>query len=458
MTLGWSFVGLALPAGMIVGLFLYFMGFIVLRVQWTPPSSPRAVLLVTLIAALLGHFIEVQFGIPVTSTCVYFWFFAAALIVVGAQPSPELETMRPAEQHIKTGGSTAPLLFFALLASLTLLALAFDFVSIKRLIGDASEGVRAIDVVIASLTSKATSDGSRPSLAMLWLFFGGFFLALAFGLTHWRRQGARRWDECLFKIAVFMAITFLIFFAYVFAQTFLLTRRDSSPLDGLVSTFPVFIWFLIGIVLLTAGALTWEYSLPRTKLARWWSGVVTPVVVIIAAGLIIRTDVRSVQADIIYRQAPRLAGSSTLEKQVQLFQRALTMQLPQDYAFAFLGDAYLSYAGALVETKQRNEVLAQSEEALQDARMLNPLDPEHTLRLADLHLMWAGFAPSHTSKEDHLRTALDYYAQAMRLSPHLLATGPFSERYARALREYSAFSAKSPAAPSVPSGQQSENP
>jgi tetratricopeptide (TPR) repeat protein len=127
------------------------------------------------------------------------------------------------------------------------------------------------------------------------------------------------------------------------------------------------------------------------------------------------------------------------------------MQLPQDYAFAFLGDAYLAYGGVLVESGQRNEVLAQAEEALQNARALNPLNPEHTLRLADLHLTWASLVSSHADKEGHFRTSLDYYAQAIRLSPHILNMAPFSDRYARALREYSAFLAKPQAAPSVPS-------
>jgi hypothetical protein len=232
MSLGWHFVGIALPGGMIVGFFLYFVGFIVLRAQGAPPSPPRAVLLVALISALLGHFIEIQFGIAMTSTRTSFWFFMAMLVVVGMRRLPEFEVTNAAEQHVKTAGSMAPLIAFALLASLILVTLTFDFVSTKRLVGDAGEGVRAIDVVIASLTSKATTDGSLPSFAMLWLFIGTFFLALVLGVTQRQQQGAHHWDELLFEIAVFMVIVLLIFFAYVFAQTLLLAKHKSFGWSG----------------------------------------------------------------------------------------------------------------------------------------------------------------------------------------------------------------------------------
>jgi tetratricopeptide (TPR) repeat protein len=178
-------------------------------------------------------------------------------------------------------------------------------------------------------------------------------------------------------------------------------------------------------------------------------------VAVIAAGLIVRTNISVVQADVIYRHAQRLASGAAREEQVRLFQRALSLQPPQDYAFAFLGDAYLAYAGDLAESEQRHEVLAQAEEALQNARALNPLNPEHTVRLGDLHLTWAGFVSSHAGKESHFRTALDYYAQALRLSPNM---APFSERYTRARREYSAFLAESQISPPVPSTSQPENP
>jgi hypothetical protein len=455
ISLGWHFIGIALPGGMIMGFFLYFVGFIVLRAQWVPPSPPRAVLLVMVIAALLGHFIEVQFGIAVTATRTYFWFFVAMLVVVGVQRFPEFAVTSAAEQHGKTAGSMTPLITFALLTGLTLVTLAFDFVSTKRLVGDTGEAARAIDVVIASLTSVITSDGQQPSFAMLWLFIGTLFFALVLGLTHWRRQVAVRSDEWLFEIAISLAITFMLFFAHVFAQTLLLTRRDSNPLDGLISTFPLFVSCLIGIVLLVAGALTLESPLPRTGIVRWWSGAVIPIVAVVVAGLIIKTNVSVIQADVIYRYAPRLAGESTRETQVNLMRRALAMQLPQDYAFAFLGDAYLAYASQLAEPTQRDKVLTQAEKALRDAQVLNPLNPEHTVRLGDLHLMWADYVSSHAGKEGHLHKSLDYYAQAIRLSPNM---APFSERYTRALREYSAFLAKSQTSPSAPAPSPPEKP
>lgn len=452
LSLGWHFVGIALPGGMIVGFFLYFVAFILWRGQSPPSSSPQAVLLVMLIAALLSHFIEIQFGIAVTATRTYFWFLAAVLIAVGTERFPDCEAASTVEEHGTGTNSMAPRIVFALLTSLTLITLAFNFVSVKKLVSDTIEGVRAIDVVIASLTSKITPDGPQPSFAMLWLFIGTFLLALVFGVTQWRRQSVRR-DEWLFEGTGFTAMTLLIFFAYVSAQIFLSSGRDTIPLDGLVSTFRLFVLFLTGIVLLVGGVLMFAQPLPRTKqprqprIIRWWSSAVVLAVVVVAAGLIIKTNVSVVQADIIYRHTQRFAGAPAREEQIRLLQRALAMQLPQDYVFAFLGDAYLAYANQLTEPTKRDTVLAQAEEALRDAQELNPLNPEHTVRLGDLHLLWAGFVSDHAGKERHFQKSLDYYRQTVRLSPNLQ---PFSERYAQALREYSAFLADSQTAPAAP--------
>jgi tetratricopeptide (TPR) repeat protein len=107
----------------------------------------------------------------------------------------------------------------------------------------------------------------------------------------------------------------------------------------------------------------------------------------------------------------------------------------------------LAYANQLAEPTQRDTRLAQAEEALRSAQELNPLNPEHTVRLGDLHLMWAGLVSDHADKERHFQQSLDYYRQAVRLSPNVK---PFSERYTQALREYSAFLAESHTSPAVP--------
>ncbi|HXH13646.1 MAG TPA: O-antigen ligase family protein [Alphaproteobacteria bacterium] len=443
-TLGWHFVGIALPGGMIVGFFLYLAACAVWCRQWPLPSSPPAVSLVMLIAALLGHFIEVQSGIAVTPTRTYFWFFVAALVGGGAKRLPAFGATGESRRRGSAQTSTAPLIAFALLAGLILAVLAFGFVSAYTLASGPGGEARAIDVVIASLTSKATTAGPRLSLAMLWLFLGTSLLALALGLAEWGRQGALSFEECLFGIGIFTAVAVTFFFACVVAQTLLLAAGNTAPLGGLPSTFSLFVLLLIGTVVLVGGTLLLEHPLRRIKLARLWSAAAVPAVGVIAAVLIVRTNVNVVQADIISRYASRFANAAA---QIEHLRRSLVMHPMQEYLLVALAEAYLAYAGGLDEPARRDEVLAQAEEALFSARKINPFNPEHTVRLADLHYLWAGRVSSHSSKEGHFRKALDYYTQALRMSPNMV---PIAERYARAVRDYSALLAQSHPSPVAP--------
>jgi tetratricopeptide (TPR) repeat protein len=86
-SLGLQFFGLAIPAGMVAGMFIYLVvyGF---SLYWElePVSTPhpRAILLTGILAAVVAHLIEVNFGIAIASTLTTFWAYAGILVVVGS--------------------------------------------------------------------------------------------------------------------------------------------------------------------------------------------------------------------------------------------------------------------------------------------------------------------------------------------------------------------------------------
>jgi O-antigen ligase len=99
----WTFFGVALPAGMVAGLF----AFVALRALtgWRPPERSDALLIAGLVAALIAHFIEIHFGIAIAATRTMFFAMAAALVVVGhfgvlepSQAEVEMPTPAPAQR------------------------------------------------------------------------------------------------------------------------------------------------------------------------------------------------------------------------------------------------------------------------------------------------------------------------------------------------------------------------
>ena len=50
---------------------------------WQRSDLPRQLLIITILATVTGHFLEIHFGIAIAATRTYFWVQAALLVVVG---------------------------------------------------------------------------------------------------------------------------------------------------------------------------------------------------------------------------------------------------------------------------------------------------------------------------------------------------------------------------------------
>ena len=81
----WILLGVGLPAGLIGGIILY----ILIATIWNEVAGhsislgQRELVLITILATMVAHFIEIHFGIAIASTRTYFWVWSAVLVVVG---------------------------------------------------------------------------------------------------------------------------------------------------------------------------------------------------------------------------------------------------------------------------------------------------------------------------------------------------------------------------------------
>lgn len=494
--MGWQFIGVALPAGMILGFFIYLVGAAILRGsparQPLDPSS--ALLLVTLLATIVGHFIEIHFGIAIVSTRTYFWFVVAMLVVVGtgrigelvlpaavlSQPIDAEEQWSPqpaggrrrsrrserqpqslsrsgrsiqasrsqegrsaaAIRETRTNGrsneiSTAPLIAFAFITGLIMATMGFDYITINS-VGNSAP---PIDTVIVALTSKSTTVGPLPSYAMLWLFVGTLMIALAIALAEWGRTVTLQPSEWLLAGALFFALSAAVFSTFIFFHVYLIATPGPGAFDATLSAFTLFVVFVLVLVAVVAITLLFDYRLPSAFAARATSWIVAPVLAAIALFFILVPNVSVsavsvVQSDIIYKDALGLANGSTLAQSIQRFQQALDRQPDQDYYLLFLGRSYLEYAKTLQGAGQREQALNQAEQALLRARDINPLQTDHTANLARLYEAWATMEGDVTARTTQYEKALDYYSVAVRMSPN---TVHLYDQYAQAELEYAAF-------------------
>jgi tetratricopeptide (TPR) repeat protein len=141
------------------------------------------------------------------------------------------------------------------------------------------------------------------------------------------------------------------------------------------------------------------------------------------------TNLRVIQADIVYKradfwdkQASSLARSDTEQAAqawnyaIAIYEHALNLAPNEDFYYLFLGRAYLEKASLTPDQAEQAALLRTARDRLQEAQRINPLNTDHTANLARLHTRWSEIA-AEGSREELVETALAYYQDAVALSP-----------------------------------------
>lgn len=454
LTLGWNFVGVALPAGMIAGLFLFLI-VTVLRPTAHPEdatdalrqaevSTHRALWLSALLAALIGHFVEIHFGIAIVSTRTYFWFYAALLVILGLNrlaetapaPASAVPAARVTEEAPPEKGKAArrrqrrraveneraaarpgiagetlplgPVLAWTALATLILVTLAFSFLN------NQAGRLNALDAVVRALAYK----GDDPSYGILALFVLTGLIAGIVGLGEELRAVRLTKGAIGIAIALFAILSFTALLWYVLFQMRWLTQPGDLT-EAFIAVLGLY--YVSLFLLLTAFALALSLDqLPRgaVLLRGAANAVVAPVSVFVLAALIYFTNFTGVSADILYKSGTSYEAAGAWDQSILIYQRTRVLQPAQDFYALFLGRAYLEGGRSVDDPVQRTQLLAKSEEALLAARSLNPLNTDHSANLARLHRIWASLVDDPAQKAQHYQESSKQYEAATRLSPN----------------------------------------
>jgi len=246
---GWIYLGVALPFGMIVGFFIFLIADAIRHYGADLTIDPaRALWLSALIAALIGHFIEIHFGIAIVATRTYFWFYVALLVILGmnklteasapvaaplrAEPAP---VARPASNRRKNrppraGAATrrareavevSPVPVVAWTAVTTLIGVTLAFEFITNQIGTPN----SLELVNAALFTK----GGEASYGVALLFGLTWLIAGIVGLGEEYSPRASR-EVLGYEIALFVVLAFTAWLWFVLLQTRWLTQTgDLTP-------------------------------------------------------------------------------------------------------------------------------------------------------------------------------------------------------------------------------------
>ena len=448
---GPAYSGVGLPLGALLGLAAYvFFGLILATFRpekWRVEVSEDHLWIVALVAAILAHFIEIQFGIAIAATRTYFWVMAAMLVVLGmrlASLPVETEASLPVAQHNQEQTQTAPrrrrrraasspeirprpvqsqdwmgsILVWSLLAVLILGTMWFDWI-VPR-----TDNPGLLETIWKSLT-KNEDESSLVMLALFassWVMLGILYLG---DLATRIESQAKKPRDWLAGAGIFAAVSFggAFLFALLHAANLKPASITSEGINNpVVNSITTYYAFVFAIMLALAAVLVFLF---RHQTMPWrWRGKMGDVALVASVGflpvlvvvLLFTTNIRIVSADIWYKQGLSSERLGQWDAAIPLYQEATNLADNEDFYYLFLGRALLE-KGSAAGGEERKVWLLESEKALQSAFGIAPLNPDHSRNLSKLYLSWAQLTTGEQRSELYDQ-ALAYSDQALSLSPN----------------------------------------
>ena len=447
---GIAFFGVGLPFGTILGL-LGYLTLVAIFGSYKPPETPgeraRMITLIILLAAIMSHFVEINFGIAIASTRTYFWVYTGLLLIVGyilpmhgeygninqggvqknenqAQYVRKTQAIS-ARRRRKEAALRASLInqaWFresmvgAALLTVVMFTFGYDYIA------NAKHLTSVVGVVWTSLTQLpnrdyATSLGILAMILTSWLAFGVIWVAE----TH--LEGIDRKLSLLTILGVSLLLG--LFYWLIHAGT-LVNLAVFAPANfndviiqinrvgGLLTKF----YFVNFLVLIGAAYFIREELSQRSKATNPLAVVASFALGIGVIFLISMTNLRIIHADIAFKMAEPFNEPQQWGVATKIYQYAHQLAPDEDHYYLFLGRSYLETAKETTNTADQDKLVKQSEADLKVAQKINPLNTDHTANLARLYSWWAGRSTDSAIRATRAETASDYYATALKLSPN----------------------------------------
>jgi len=456
MLKGIEFLGVGLPFGMIIGVigYLTIYGlFSLYRKNEQMPKNPNTYLLIFLLAAIVGHFVEINFGIAIVATRTLFWTYSGMLLVIGfvlpkvslpeSQPQDAGETdpeivspmnrkkdrrgasihRRKTARNKRTIIGDQPLwmrntLIGAVIVGVIISTLGYDYITNS----DHSRSVLVI--LVNSLTRLGNKDNAfSPGILALVLvtFIIGIFLLASENDDH---QDHSSWLQSvgimtLAGFAIGLFFWFLQAISLALLASFTPTSQNDviAQVNNIGSLLTKYYLYIFLIILLISFILMEEWQ-QRGRSTTTVGIVLAPVILIVLLVFTNVSNLKVIHADITFKMAEPFSKGNQLQVATFLYKYALEKAPREDHYYLFLGRNYLEQAKITEKTEDQDALVLQAENDLKVAQSINPLNTDHTANLARLYSWWAGKTTDPTVSSDRAQKASDYYATAVTLSPN----------------------------------------
>jgi tetratricopeptide (TPR) repeat protein len=367
----WAYVGVALPLGLTAG----WAAFVVWRALRGGPAAttPATVALVGITAALLGHFVDIQFGPAVVTSRLYFWILAGLLVAAARGPAEHADAATDAVAGARLG----------LLAAALGVTIAFGFAGLKA------------------------SGGGRPGHAAIAVFAGLAAVALAAPTATRARVAATA-----LALAAGITSAFGAYHLSALRATSLVHTVDALP-AALAGIFTGYVAAVLALAVACGVALGWRPGARADAVGLARCGAVVAV----ALALTVPPTLAGVNADVQRHFAATFQGQGRFVEAVRLFEAATRSAPWEARHFQGLGEALLAASRTPAAGGKPAEVLRRADGALTRARALDPLAPDHTANLARLARRRAEIESAAGASSARAAEAARLYDEVLQLAP-----------------------------------------
>jgi tetratricopeptide (TPR) repeat protein len=456
LTKGVEYLGVGLPFGMIVGIVVYLTLFALMtfsKQRSNAQNNPYSPLLIVLFSAIVGHFVEINFGIAIVATRTLFWVYTGLILVMGfvlprmiqteVQPevveaTNEVRSKSKSYKKEKISSTRArriaernkqPIFGYmsnwlrntvigSMIMGIILATLGYDYVT------NSSHSTSFLGIIIDSLTRLPNKENifSLGVLLLIiitwvtgtllfatenveqaenhtWIYKLGFmgFTSLAIGVLFWLWQGISLAIMASFKIV---------------NQTDLISQVDN--IGSLLTKYYLYIFMIFMMI-----AIFMNNEWPaKTTSSGVFSAILVPVTLLGVFAATNISNLRVIDADITFKMAEPFTKNGQWDIATLLYQRSIQLTPQEDHYYLFLGRSYLEQAKVTEGIADQDTLVLNAEKDLKKARSINPLNTDHTANLARLYGWWAGKATTTSTLEERAQQASDYYATSITLSPN----------------------------------------
>lgn len=452
---GPTFMPLGLPFGLVTGVVIHLIwqGLISQpEVSAQPsPSFNHPILLIGLLGALIGHFIEVHFVFSIAATYTYFWIYAGLLVALSkiAEPATQRlsEPAREAEAAETVTSAETPLVDEpvyetrrqrrnrARRAALNKKSVVnTPYKSREAMVrGEALDSwiggqglVMAIILMILAFDFFTPqfqfTAGDQDSMSLLWMLVITWLVGLAIALSDMavRRQNSDKPISWFRAVVLYAVISLSYFFFYTLAHQIQFGQRVTvtSPTDVLTAAdiltngLVLFYVFLFLLMVLFTVLLSWGQTrrLAFWRAENWW---LYPPLVLATIAVIWFKNVDVVRADIYLKEGERYRSNGQWNEAIALHEKGRSIDSDEDFYYLMLAlDYQLMAQDNRIDQAQRGLAWQEGERIALEARRINPYNPDNTGNMGRYY-----FTLGQVFDRARFQDALKYFEKAATLAP-----------------------------------------